>query len=822
MWGNGMKQIHELPDAEAPGAGSCFAVDDGLRTGKVDYQTLAKALLEMYASTSFGGDRQTVKDAVDALFEKVEHVSSTADALDEMYAIVQAMEQSTAANAQSASQSATQTGADRTATENAKTAAQAARDAAVTSESTASAAAQTSTQNANQTAADKTATGADRAAAELARQAAETAATNASNSAASASTSEASASTDADRAEAAAIRAEQAAEEAEEHASAVTSVNGHTGAVTLTKGDIGRGNVDNPSDADKPVSTATQTALDGKLDKSGGTMTGALAMGNNRITGLAEGVNPNDAVTKAQMEAAIAEGGGGTTIVQVPTVTVGNYTYNGTEQGPTIGTYDSNQVRVTGATNINAGTYTLTLSLVNVNKMVWNDLTTGDKTFTYTINKATPTFNLSTNAVTLNASGRSATATLTYDGDGEVSVSTSDDTVATASLSSGTVTIASVDDTTGTVTITVSAAEGTNYLAASGTIAVTTQFVTIYGASWDGTSTTAWTRTDAAAGFTDPVSAVSNGNGSSPFDTCMPWSGMQRVTDSEAGTLVAIPKFYYKWTRSGATMKLQIADGPVDGFLVSPAHADRGDGSGERDLVYVGAYHCSTNDYKSTTGVKPKASITRSTARSSIHNLGSKIWQWDYAMLWTIQMLYLVEYANWDSQAKIGYGCGNNSSTENAGACDAMSYHTGTNASSRTTYGHTRYRWIEDLWGNVLDWCDGIYFSGSNVYCIKNPSSFSDSSGGTLVGTRPTSSIYISAYTNPTVSGFEWALYPSAGSGSTSTYMCDYCYYSSSGVVLDASGYYAQGRHHGLFYLDGSLSASYSGDHIGSRLMKLP
>lgn len=47
----------------------------------------------------------------------------------------------------------------------------------------------------------------------------------------------------------------------------VTSVNGETGVVTLTKSDIELGNVDNTSDLDKPVSTATQTELDGKLNK---------------------------------------------------------------------------------------------------------------------------------------------------------------------------------------------------------------------------------------------------------------------------------------------------------------------------------------------------------------------------------------------------------------------------------------------------------------------------------------------------------------------------------------------------------------------------
>ena len=50
----------------------------------------------------------------------------------------------------------------------------------------------------------------------------------------------------------------------------VTSVAGKTGAVTLQKSDVGLGNVDNTSDLNKPISTATQTALDGKVDKVAG------------------------------------------------------------------------------------------------------------------------------------------------------------------------------------------------------------------------------------------------------------------------------------------------------------------------------------------------------------------------------------------------------------------------------------------------------------------------------------------------------------------------------------------------------------------------
>jgi len=46
----------------------------------------------------------------------------------------------------------------------------------------------------------------------------------------------------------------------------VDSVNGQTGAVSLDKSDIGLSNVDNTSDLDKPISTATQTALDDKIE----------------------------------------------------------------------------------------------------------------------------------------------------------------------------------------------------------------------------------------------------------------------------------------------------------------------------------------------------------------------------------------------------------------------------------------------------------------------------------------------------------------------------------------------------------------------------
>ena len=116
---------------------------------------------------------------------------------------------------------------------------------------------------------------------------------------------------------------------------------------------------------------------------------------------------------------------------------------------------------------------------------------------------------------------------------------------------------------------------------------------------------------------------------------------------------------------------------------------------------------------------------------------------------------------------------------------------------------------------------DGIYFNGTNVYCINNPENFSDSSGGTLVGTRGTGG-WISSFTNPTAEGFEWALYPVGTAGGESTYVCDYCNYDASGVVLCVGGSYSQYQDYGAFCFSGVGAASYQGGSIGFRLQKLP
>ena len=344
----------------------------------------------------------------------------------------------------------------------------------------------------------------------------------------------------------------------------------------------------------------------------------------------------------------------------------------------------------------------------------------------------------------------------------------------------------------------------------------------VYGATWDGTSTTAFTRTDLAAEFTDPVPYKSGATSySSPFDNIQPWAGMVRSTDANAGEVVAIPKFWYKLESYGeGGISVKIANEQLEGYSVSPAHMDRGDGNGERDVVYVGRYHCATSTYKSTTGVKPQASVTRANFRTSIHNLGSNIWQLDFLTRFTLWLLYIVEFADWNSQAKIGYGCGNNSSTENMGYTDSMPYHTGTTQSERETYGlGTQYRNIEGLWDNVYDWIDGCYNDSNGLNIIKTPSSFSDSSGGTCIG------LPVGGYStklNVSNSAGVPIFYPTEASGGDgSNYTSDSWYFSASSPCVFGGGYYYRSVNHGLFYLYFS-TASGSGGSIGSRLLVLP
>ena len=513
---------------------------------------------------------------------------------------------------------------------------------------------------------------------------------------------------------------------------------------------------------------------------------------------------------------------GRATIAKIPAQS-GMPKYDGNPKTPTWDTnYDATKMTLSVEAKVNAGT-AYTASFTPTPNYQWPDGTIEAKVVTWAIGKGDNAITVSPTSITLNTANKSGKFTVSRKGDGTITATSSDTKIATIGAinqTTGEVTVNSVGDTTGTATIKVKVAESANYLApADKDVPVKAQFVTIYGVEWDWTSSgpTKGTRTDAAAGFSDPNPAVNNGNGSSPFDNLMPWAGMVKETRT-GGVMVKEPKYWYKWTKTGKKLKLQIADGPVEGFHVDPVNMDRGDGLGELNFSYIARYHCASGTYKSETNKAQQVSITRSAARTSIHNLGANIWQMDFAQMWYVGMLFLVEFADWNGE-RIGRGCSASGSKENNGKTDAMQYHTGTTAANRDTYGYTQYRNIEGWWDNVYDWMDGCYYNSNGLNVIKNPNQFSDSANGTLVG-KPVAG-YPSDFTIPTQSGLEWALFPSAAAGSTTNYVPDGWSFGGSGPCLYRGGSYGQGLDRGPFCV-GCSGASGTVGNVGCRLQERP
>lgn len=330
-------------------------------------------------------------------------------------------------------------------------------------------------------------------------------------------------------------------------------------------------------------------------------------------------------------------------------------------------------------------------------------------------------------------------------------------------------------------------------------------------------------RTDDAVDFTDPIPCTYGTSGSSPFDNCMPWKGMQKVTFGN-NVFVRIPKFWYYYQQHMGTGTegydiFKIADYPAEGFTVSPAHSDRGDGKGERNFVYVSRYLGGSSRY-SRSGTTPDANRRMEYFQTKASGIGSGYYLIDDAMMWTIRLLYLVEFANGDCQSSIGYGCGNNSSIESTGKTDNLAYHTGTCQSNKTTYGvGVQYRNIEDLWGNVYYFVDGCrkQTRSSGLLLWRNivtKSQTSITQSAASFGHSPNKPYLTSGYFHVGYSsGYEYLKDTQESNGATAT--------TGEKNVLYSGGSYLQTQKDGLFsYYFTDARSSFT--NVGYRLQYLP
>ena len=512
--------------------------------------------------------------------------------------------------------------------------------------------------------------------------------------------------------------------------------------------------------------------------------------------------------------------------------------------------YDPDQLTIGGSVKgTNAGTYTATFTPKPGYQ--WWDGTTETKNATWTIGKKNQAVHFSPSSnIVLDAQNK--TATIKYSGDfhGPVSVSYSNTAKeyfdASVDTEQQIFIITAKKETGDQIFFLTFVFEGDkNYSEARYSRKVTVESLTsVFGVSWDSSNpSTALTRLTKANDpnklvtvdiTTEPVPAVGTGSGSSPFDNYMPWMGMEEYniintsgkvlnkkgesgftrTNISVPVMVKIPEFYYKIERVGSIFRYYVADGPVDGLSLHPGSGDYYLGRYEAGEASSGTMGLILASYSGTT---PSVSKTRSTFRDYARNMASGFQLRDIAAWCAYDLLYLVEYADFNSQEKIGPGIVNDTAAHKTGETDAMVYHTGRANSGDNAA--VQYRGIENPWGNVSEFIDGINILTQVAYICTEPESYADDT---------TDNYKSSGFTTPDSgfikelgfsSGFPWALLPdTTGGGSSTTYIPDFVYSSLGEKVLNVGGHITSEQEAGLFFFHAGATSLGKSDKIGARL----
>lgn len=519
--------------------------------------------------------------------------------------------------------------------------------------------------------------------------------------------------------------------------------------------------------------------------------------------------------------------------------------------------YDPDQLTIGGSVKgTNAGTYTATFTPKPGYQ--WWDGTTETKNATWTIRQANNSATFCPYGTqTLNANKRSVTITVTPQY-GEISASWMDPDYSqyadisvdnSSAVSDGYcyITVSAkkqVPAEIGKIGYYVETEGSTNYVTVNyGKYVKIESLTSVFGVSWDSSNpSTALTRLTKANDpnklvtvdiTTEPVPAVGTGSGSSPFDSYMPWMGMEEYTlNNETGrvsakkgdpgftrtninlpVMVKIPEFYYKIERVGSIFRYYVADGPVDGLSLHPGSGDNYLGRYEAGEASSGTMGPILASYS---GKTQSVSKTRSEFRDRARNMASGFQLRDIAAWCAYDLLYLVEYADWDSQKKIGPGIVNDTAAHKTGETDAMVYHTGRANSGDNSA--VQYRGIENPWGNVWEWVDGINFNNYAPVICTDPTKYADDTttnytvaGVPLGGSGSTKTLGIST-------NLPWAYLPREPGGSNTTYIPDSMNSSSEWKVLMVGGSRGNSSAAGLFCFHAGNSSSSSGVSIGTRL----
>ena len=327
------------------------------------------------------------------------------------------------------------------------------------------------------------------------------------------------------------------------------------------------------------------------------------------------------------------------------------------------------------------------------------------------------------------------------------------------------------------------------------------------------------------------------------------------LNGSDGNVMVEIPKFYYKYERNGINNTWQVRSIPFVGGVVHPAFIKAGV---EVPYRYISAYDACYLDatdglYKSglnldnmtanldlvndklasVSGVYPLVGVTRAQCRTLATNVGSGWHQLDFALWSAIQMLFVAEYASFNSQLKLGAGNTNGSYLASS-AVQSDSPYTVAGASNSWGNGSTNgtqpsagakpgtaymsYRGIENWFGNCWSWCDGINVNVGTAGLVHYTNNYTNFADNTTTNYTQISSAY------PTTAGYIKDILSEIGFGflssnNTTTFLTDYHYASTSlsRVVSVGSRAYI-GAAAGAFCVDSTNASSVATRNFGARL----
>lgn len=304
------------------------------------------------------------------------------------------------------------------------------------------------------------------------------------------------------------------------------------------------------------------------------------------------------------------------------------------------------------------------------------------------------------------------------------------------------------------------------------------------------------------------------------------------LTGADGDVMIEFPKFAYRIYRNGQYLYVSVTNDMWLAAIDTRFSLDAFSRITEGDLehFYQGAYKgyvdTTTNKLRSIAGVMPTGSKTIAQFRDYAHANGAHYQQNVYSHHKALQCLYLIKYGNRNGQLALGYGAV--STSAHVTGYEATSVSSISAANSTAALGmcfgstsiktqHMRFLGVEDFWGNIREFVDGITTDGSYRICIDT-----DYSGETGVKLKKfkSNAAYTSLNTSyvRTVRGTTEEGFIGVDSGSSATaYWPDGCGLCAS-CVLHVGGGYSNGLSAGPFYANLGVSASNSYSVLGARL----